>query len=71
MQLDLAGLEFRDGFEDASEQSSRVVQLVLFLDVLYFAIGLHVLELLDGKPHCLVTLTIQDILNALQLSIGN
>lgn len=71
MQLDLAGLEFGDGLEDASEQYGRLMQLVLSLDILHLAIGFHVFELFDGQPHCFITLPVQYVLNALQFPIGN
>lgn len=71
MQVYLTWLKFCDGLENTSKQNSRFIQFILSLNVLYLAIRLHVFELFDGQLHCLVTLTIQDVLNALQFAIGN
>lgn len=71
MQLDLTRLELSDRLEDASQQNSRFMQLVLSLDILHLTVRFHIFELFDSQPHSLVTLTIEDVLNALELAIRN
>lgn len=71
MQLDLTRLELSYRLEDASKQNCRFMQLVLSLDILHLSVRFHVFELFDSHFHGLVTLPVEDVLNALQLATRN